>query len=90
MTEADYADFLVVGGGTCGCVVAARLSEDPSATVMLLESGSGYRSALELPDVLGDPYRLPVGPASEYTWTYPVELTPRRASTIARGRTLGG
>ncbi|MDJ0114384.1 GMC family oxidoreductase N-terminal domain-containing protein, partial [Rhodococcus erythropolis] len=39
---------------------------------------------------LGDPYRLPVGPASEYTWTYPVELTPRRASTIARGRTLGG
>jgi len=90
VTEADYADFLVVGGGTCGCVVAARLSEDPSATVMLLESGSGYRSALELPDVLGDPYRLPVGPASEYTWTYPVELTPRRASTIARGRTLGG
>lgn len=90
MSVPDTVDFVVVGGGTTGCVVAARLSEDPAAQVLLLEAGSGYRSTLDLPDVLADPYLLPVGPASRHIWTYPVDLTPRRAATISRGRTLGG
>lgn len=90
MSVPDCADFVIVGGGTTGCVVAARLSEDPAVTVHLLEAGSGYRSALELPGVLADPYLLPVGPTSEHTWTYPVELTARRHANISRGRALGG
>jgi choline dehydrogenase len=84
---AEY-DYVVVGGGSAGCVVAARLSADPSVTVCLLEAG---------PSDVGDPkvLRLEQWPhllGSGYDWDYPVEPQTKGNSLVrhARARVLGG
>jgi choline dehydrogenase len=45
MTTTERFDYIVVGGGTAGCVVAARLSQDPGCRVLLLEAGAARGSA---------------------------------------------
>jgi predicted dehydrogenase (TIGR03970 family) len=79
-------DVIVVGGGTAGCVVAARLSADPGRSVRLIEAGEAdvppdLRSATSLAG------SVPGHPA---TWSFPGHLTPDRPFTVPRGRVLGG
>jgi choline dehydrogenase len=56
-------DYIVAGGGTAGCVLAARLTERPGTSVLLLEAGSEYPSILKIP-LVG------MQQTTAYSWKY--------------------
>ncbi|WP_346764575.1 mycofactocin system GMC family oxidoreductase MftG [Rhodococcus sp. HNM0569] len=78
-----HADVVVVGGGSAGCVLAARLSDDPARHVLLVEAGEDPAT----PAPIG---RLPLGPTSTVATSYEVELTEGRSAFVPRGSAVGG
>ncbi|MFG2057604.1 GMC family oxidoreductase [Micromonospora sp. NPDC048930] len=80
-------DVVVVGGGTAGCVCAARLSEDGDRRVLLLEAGPDYPTVPDLPADIADA----AGPTTDHDWGFvsePDELG--RVISLPRGRLVGG
>lgn len=86
---AEGWDHVIVGGGSAGCVLAARLSEDPGRRVLLLEAGPADRSVW---------LRMPAGMAkvvwgTRYSWAFRSEPEPHLGGRVLghpRGRVLGG
>jgi choline dehydrogenase-like flavoprotein len=82
-------DYVIVGGGSAGCVVAARLAEDPGARVLLLEAGPDARGIdeVQVPAAYSRLFR------SRYDWNYvtlPQERADGRPVYWPRGKVLGG
>src|SRR6266508_1665961 len=81
-------DYVIVGAGSAGCVLAARLSEDPSVSVLLLEAGGEDRKReIRIPAAFSKLYRTDVD------WSYatvPQERLAGRQIYVPRGKVLGG
>lgn len=84
----DY-DYIIVGAGSAGCVLANRLSEDGNTSVLLLEYGGSDRSVfIQMPSALSIPMNMP-----RFDWGYRSEPEPHlgnRRMHTPRGKVLGG
>ena len=82
-------DYIIVGAGSAGCVLANRLTEDKDTTVLLLEAGGSDRSLfVRMPTALSTPLNM-----SRFNWGYESAPEPHldeRRMDCPRGRVLGG
>jgi len=82
-------DYIIVGAGSAGCVLANRLTEDGRSTALVLEYGGSDRSIfIQMPSALAIPMNR-----TEYNWFYHTEPEPHlggRQMHTPRGKVLGG
>ena len=85
----ETVDYVIVGAGSAGCVLADRLTEDGRDQVLLLEYGGSDRSVwIQMPSALSIPMNMP-----KYDWGYYTESEPQlngRRMHTPRGKVLGG
>jgi choline dehydrogenase len=89
VTIAASFDYVIVGAGTAGCVLAARLSEDPHTRVCLIEAGGpANRAIIEIPALVGAAIAN-----RSLTWglsTLPQTALNNRRIPLPRGKVIGG
>ena len=84
-------DVIVIGGGSAGCTIASRLTEDPERSVLLLEAGPDYPDFARLPEDLKLGNNVWLSAYGPHNWGYTAQLTPEQTElTIPRGKATGG
>jgi choline dehydrogenase len=79
-------DEIVVGAGSSGAVLAARLSEDAGRQVLLIEAGPDYADAASTPGPILDSRRI----AGTHDWGFTAEMVAGRWEAYPRGKVIGG
>ena len=80
-------DDIIVGGGSAGAVLAARLSEEPARRVLLLEAGPDYPNIESTPGDLQNSWQMSL---QAHDWGLTAEAVPGRDIPYPRGRVVGG
>jgi len=87
--KSEKFDYIIVGAGSAGCVLANRLSEDPDTSVLLLETGGSDKSIfIQMPTALSIPMNT-----KKYAWQFETQPEPfldNRRMHCPRGKVLGG
>ena len=85
-------DVIVVGGGSAGSVVAARMAEDSDTTILLLEAGTDYPDLANLPeDIQNGHTRTAEDERSEHNWALRGTITEEQGEIhVAQGKVIGG
>jgi choline dehydrogenase len=86
MSLMEYDD-IIVGGGSAGAVLAARLSQEPARRVLLLDAGPDYVTLGSTPSDLQDAWHMSL---RAHDWRLTAEAVPGRVIPYPRGRVIGG
>ena len=87
--DSNHPDYIIIGGGSAGCVLASRLSADPTCHVVLLEAGGeDHNPLIHIP---AGYIKTMVNPSLNWMFeTEPEESSGNRKIAIPRGKVLGG
>jgi choline dehydrogenase len=84
-------DYIIIGAGSSGAPLAARLSEDPDKEVLLIEAGDDYPDSDQFrEDLLNASFMSGAVPGHPNNWAYTGYLTPELPYSVPRGKILGG